>query len=155
MWCIEERNQGNPHAIWITFGFHQQIISLATCGPIDPWNRNVVSFACSAYFAPLTLKSLVPSQFHFSPRVVHLGFTKTYEHVKHSFFWDGMKSDICTFVAKCDTCQCNKGKTGKPRGTLQLLPLPPTIWTDICLDFIVGLPKSTNTSLIFFFMSHP
>jgi hypothetical protein len=86
---------------------------------------------------------MVLSEFHSSPIVVHSGFTKTYERVKHSFLGDGMKQDICTFVAKCHTFQCNKGKTGKPRGTLQLIPLPPTIWTYISLDFIVGLPEST------------
>jgi len=34
---------------------------------------------------------MVLSEFHSSPIVVHSGFTKNYEHVKHSFFWDGMK----------------------------------------------------------------
>jgi hypothetical protein len=52
-----------------------------------------------------------------------------------------MKQTICTFVAKCDNYQHNKGETIKPLGTLQLLPLPPTIWMDISMDFIVGLPK--------------
>jgi hypothetical protein len=76
------------------------------------------------------------------------GFTKTYERVKRSFFWDGMKHDVCTFVAECDVCQCNKGETVKALGTLQPLPIPPAIWRDISMDFIVGLPKSGNKSII-------
>jgi hypothetical protein len=91
---------------------------------------------------------MVLSKFHSSPVAGHSSSTKTYGQVKHSFFGDGMKLDIFTFVVKCDTCKCNGGKTGKPCGTLQLLPLPPTIWTDISMDFIVGLPKSGNTSVI-------
>jgi hypothetical protein len=59
-----------------------------------------------------------------------------------------MKQDIHTFVAECDTCQCNKGETVKSPSTRQLLPIPPTIWTDIPMDFIVGLPKSGNKSVI-------
>jgi hypothetical protein len=51
-------------------------------------------------------------------------------------------------VVECDTCQCNKGETVKPPGTLQPLSLPPTIWMDISMDFIVGLPKSGNKSVI-------
>jgi hypothetical protein len=64
------------------------------------------------------------------------------------FFWEGMKQDIGTFVAECDTCQCNKGETIKSSGTLQPLPIPPTIWSYISMDFIVGLPKSDNKSFI-------
>jgi hypothetical protein len=45
-----------------------------------------------------TLKSKVLSEFHASPTTGHSGFTKTYERVKRSFFWDGMKQDIHTFV---------------------------------------------------------
>jgi hypothetical protein len=33
-------------------------------------------------------------------------------------------------------------------GTLQPLPIPPAIWRDISMDFIVGLPKSRNKSVI-------
>jgi hypothetical protein len=60
------------------------------------------------------------------------------------FFWDGMKHDIHTFVAECDACQCNKGETFKAPGTLQSLPIPPSIRWDIYVDFIVGLPESGN-----------
>jgi hypothetical protein len=63
-------------------------------------------------------------------------------------FWDGMKQDICTFVVECDTCQCNKCETVKPPGTLQKLMIPPTIWMDISIYFIVGLSKSSNKSAI-------
>jgi hypothetical protein len=95
-----------------------------------------------------TLKSTVLSEFHASPTTGHSSFTKTYERVKHSFFWYGMKQDICTFVAECDTCQCNKGETVKTPDTLQTLLIPPTIWMDISMDFIVGLPKSSNKLVV-------
>jgi hypothetical protein len=51
-------------------------------------------------------------------------------------------------VAECDVCQRNKGETVKYPSTLQLLPIPPAIWRDISMDFIVGLPKSGNKSII-------
>jgi hypothetical protein len=94
------------------------------------------------------LKSTVLSELHATPTAGHSGFTKTYDRVKRSFFWDGMKKDVHTFVAECDVCQRNKGETIKSPGTLQPLPIPPTIWRDISMDFIVGLPKSGNKSVI-------
>jgi hypothetical protein len=58
-----------------------------------------------------------------------------------------MKQDIRTFLVGCDVFQCNKGETVKASGTLQLLLIPPAIWRDISMDFIVGLSKSGNKCL--------
>jgi hypothetical protein len=78
-----------------------------------------------------------------------------------------MKKDIFTFVAECDVFQCNKGETIKPPGTLQPLSIPPAIWREISMDFIVGLPKLGNKLFImvvvdrlskyahFFSLQHP
>jgi hypothetical protein len=59
-----------------------------------------------------------------------------------------MKQDIHNFVAECEVCRRNKGETVKSPGTLQPLPIPPAIWKDISMDFITGLPKSGNKSVI-------
>jgi hypothetical protein len=91
---------------------------------------------------------------HDTPKVGHLGFTKTYARVKSSFFWDGIKKDVCTFLEECDVYQCNKGETIKPLGTLQPLSIPPAIWRDISMDFIVGLAKSGNNFFIMVVVDH-
>jgi hypothetical protein len=70
------------------------------------------------------------------------------------FFWDGMKKEVLTFVSECDFCQRNKGKTIKHPVTLQPLSIPPAIWRDISMDFIVGLPKSRNNSIIMVVVDH-
>jgi len=59
-----------------------------------------------------------------------------------------MKHDICTFLAECDICQRDKGEIVKTPDTLQQIKLPPTIWTHIFMNLIVGLPKLGNTSFI-------
>jgi hypothetical protein len=64
------------------------------------------------------------------------------------FFWGCYEKDVRTFVVECDDCQCNKGGKTKSPGTLQPLSIPPTIWRDISMDFIVGVPKSRNNSFI-------
>ena len=68
---------------------------------------------------------------HSSPTIGHVGFQKTYARTCHSFFWTGMKKDILTFVAECDVCQCQKGEIVKLPGTLQPLPIPASILTDV------------------------
>ena len=87
---------------------------------------------------------MVLYELHATPIAGHSGFTKTYDRVKHSFFWDGMKQDIRNFFVECEVCQRNKGETVKSPSTLQSLLIPPTIWKDISMDFITGLPKSGN-----------
>jgi hypothetical protein len=59
-----------------------------------------------------------------------------------------MKQDICNFFVECEVCQCNKGETIKSLGRLQPLLIPPAIWKDISMEFITGLPKSGNKSVI-------
>jgi hypothetical protein len=65
-----------------------------------------------------------------------------------------MKQDIRNFLAQCEVCQCNKGETVKSPGIVQPLPIPPTIWKDISMDFITGLPKSGNKSVIMVVVDH-
>jgi hypothetical protein len=57
-------------------------------------------------------------------------------------------------VAECDTCQRNMGETIKSLGTLQPLMIPPTIWTNISMDFIVVSPKSGNKLVIMVLVDH-
>jgi hypothetical protein len=100
------------------------------------------------------LKFVVLSELHATPIAGHSRFTKTYDRVKRSFFWEGMKYDIRNFVVECDVCQRNKGETVKSPGTLQPLLIPPAILRDISMDFIVGLPKSGNKSVIMVVVDH-
>jgi hypothetical protein len=97
---------------------------------------------------------MVLSELHATPTVGHSRFTKTYDRIKRYFFWDGMKQDIHNFVIECDVCQCNKGETIKSPGTLKPLLIPPAIWKDISMDFITGLPKLGNKSIIMVVVDH-
>jgi hypothetical protein len=127
----------------------QQLQANSPVSPGYSWHNDELHYKGHLYLSKQSqLKSMVLSELHATPTTGHSGFTKTYDRVKRSFFWDGMKQDVHTFVAECDVCQCNKGETVKAPGTLQPLPIPPAIWRDISMDFIVGLPKSGNKSVI-------
>jgi hypothetical protein len=127
----------------------QQLQSNAPASPGYYWLHEELQYKGHLYLSKQSkLKSTVLSKLHATPTVGHSEFTKTYDRVKRSFFWDGMKQDICNFIAECDVCQCNKGETVKSPSTLQLLLIPPAIWKDIPMDCITNLPKSGNKSII-------
>jgi hypothetical protein len=127
----------------------QQLKNKAQAPPGYSWLQDELRYKGRLYLIKHSkLKSTVLSELHATPTAGHSGFTKTYDRVKRSFFWDGMKQDIRQFVAECEVCQRNKGETVKSPGTLQPLPIPPDIWKDISMDFITGLPKSGNKSVI-------
>ena len=65
-----------------------------------------------------------------------------------------MKHEICNFVEIFYVCQHNKGETVKAPGTLQPLLIPPFIWRDIPMDFIMGLPKLGNKLVIMVVFYH-
>jgi hypothetical protein len=48
------------------------------------------------------------------------------------------------FFAECDTCQRVKASHLKVASTLQPLPIPSWKWEDISIDFIVGLPNTSQ-----------
>jgi hypothetical protein len=81
------------------------------------------------------------SKLHASPIAGHYGFHKTYEWIKNSLLWEGMKKDIHTFVVECGLCQRHKGETMKTPSALQPLPIPLVVCANISMGFIVGLPK--------------
>ena len=55
-----------------------------------------------------------------------------------------MEREIAKYVAECDTCQRVKASHLKVAGTLQPLPIPSWKWDDISMDFIVGLPNTSQ-----------
>ena len=55
-----------------------------------------------------------------------------------------MKREIARYVSECDTCQRVKASHLKLASTLQPLPIPSWKWEDISMDFIVGLPTTSQ-----------
>jgi hypothetical protein len=126
--------------------------------PVSPgysWLNDELRYKGHLYLSKQSkLKSTVLFELHATPTTGHSGFTKTYDHVKRYFLGEDMKQDVHNFVVDYDVCQHNKGETVKSTGTLQPLLIPPAIWRDISMDFIVGLPKSGNKSVIMVVVDH-
>ncbi|GJT41734.1 retrotransposon-related protein [Tanacetum coccineum] len=73
----------------------------------------------------------------------------TLQNLKAMVYWKGMKKWVKNKVKACDVCQRNKPDLSAYPGYLQLLPIPPTIWSSISMDFIEGLPSSPCKTIIF------
>lgn len=71
----------------------------------------------------------------------HFGPDKSYEALRHSFFWPNMRRDLQnSYVPACPECQRNKSSTTRPIGPLHPLPVPDRRCSSIAMDFIGPLP---------------
>ena len=92
------------------------------------------------------LRNEILHEAHHSKYTIHPGVTKMYQDMKRMYWWQGMKRDVVSFVAKCLTCQQVKFEHQKPGGQLQPLDIPKWKWENITCDFVVGLPKTKRNN---------
>ena len=96
----------------------------------------------------LALRQELLEFFHSSVQEGHSGVQQTMARICAVVYWKGLKKHVRQFVRECNICQqCKYDTTAKP-GLLQPLPIPKTVWTDIAMDFIEGLPKSARRDVI-------
>ena len=55
-----------------------------------------------------------------------------------------MKRDMAEYVARYLTCQQVKAKHQRPGGLLQSLDISKWKWEEVTMDFVYGLPKSSE-----------
>jgi hypothetical protein len=89
------------------------------------------------------LRCKIMDEAHCSRYSKHLGTNKMYQDLKKSFWWMRMKREIVKYVSKCDTCQRVKADHLRPAEKLQPLSIPEWKWKNICMDFIVGFPRTS------------
>lgn len=68
--------------------------------------------------------------------------------MKSLFYWKGLKKDVKEWVRNCDICQRCKSENVASPGLLQPLNIPDEAWQGISIDFVEGLPKSSNKEVI-------
>lgn len=79
----------------------------------------------------------------------HSGTQATYKRINQSLYWKGLKKDVYQHVQACLVCQKHKGEIMATPGLLQPIPIPDKVWTELSMDFIVGLPNSHGKTAIF------
>jgi hypothetical protein len=82
--------------------------------------------------------------FHNDPLAGHFGRDRTLELLKRKYFWEKMSRDVEEYVQTCHICQTSKPRRHQPFSNLESLPIPSRPWSEITMDFIVGLPPMTT-----------
>jgi len=92
------------------------------------------------------LKHRLIAECHDSGTAGHRGVTKTHVAVKQRFYWPRMKRDVAQYVVSCPTCQQSKYSNQHPAGLLQPIPIPTRNWQQVTMDFVTGIPTTSNYS---------
>ncbi|KAK0579041.1 hypothetical protein LWI29_020082 [Acer saccharum] len=71
----------------------------------------------------------------------HVGRDRTLQLVKASYFWPTIRKEVERYVERCRVCQVSKGKATNA-GLYRPLPIPTQPWTDLSMDFVLGLPRT-------------
>ncbi|CAA7034515.1 unnamed protein product [Microthlaspi erraticum] len=73
----------------------------------------------------------------------HFGVAKTIQIMRDHFHWPHMIRDVERICARCTTCKLAKSKV-QPHGLYTPLPIPSQPWTDVSMDFVLGLPRTRH-----------
>ena len=88
--------------------------------------------------------SKVISRHHNDPLIRHFGIDKTRKLVSQKYYWLSLKRDVKSYVQGCDICLALKTIRPKSYGDLQSLLIPTYWWKDLSMDFVTGLPLSSD-----------
>lgn len=95
-------------------------------------------------YLPVIIRTEVISRHHDDPLAGHFGVEKTRELVAQKYYWPTLRADVESYVKGCNVCLASKAVCHKPYEDLQLLPIPTPQRKDLSMDFVTGLPVSTN-----------
>jgi hypothetical protein len=146
-WIIEAREESkNDENMWTLIQRLQQDSSASNT---FTWKNDSLQYKDHIYLCNNSqLKQKLLLELHTSLVQGHSIFLKTYHMIKKEFFWDGLRTDVQRFLEECLVFQQNKVETINTPSLLQPLSIPIQCWEEVSMDFIIGLPKSEEKSVI-------
>jgi len=88
-----------------------------------------------------SMRELLVLESHCGGLMGHFGVLKTYDILAEHFFWPHMRRDVEKLCGVCIACKQAKSKS-MPHGLYMPLPVPTLPWTDVSMDFVLGLPRT-------------
>ena len=95
-------------------------------------------------FVPEIIRTELISRNYDDPLAGYFGIDKTRELMGRKYYRPSLRNDVEAYVKGCNVCLLSKTVRNKPYGDLQALPIPTHRWKDLLMDFVTGLPISTN-----------
>ena len=95
-------------------------------------------------YVPEIIQTELISRHHDNLLAGHFGIKKTRKLVARKYYWPTLRHDVNDYVKRCDVCLASKAVRHKPYGNLQSLLVPTHYWKDLSIDFVTGLPISTD-----------
>ena len=121
-------------------------ISPAFCSCLSDWQHinGLLTYKNRIYVPPTdSLYHDILCCCHDHPTAGHPRFLKTCQLVSTDFWWPGLTSFVCNYVAGCATCQQNKANTHPTTLPLTLIPSSSLLpFRQISCDLITDLPLS-------------
>ena len=91
-----------------------------------------------------SIRELLVREAHAGGLSGHFGEKRTVELLKEHFYWKGMIKDVHRVLERC--AMCKKAKSKKEAwGEYMPLSIPTQPWTDISMDFVLGLPRTQRS----------
>ncbi|RDX85525.1 hypothetical protein CR513_33277, partial [Mucuna pruriens] len=88
-----------------------------------------------------SIKVLLVKEAHKGGLMGRFSVRKKYEALAKNFYWPKIKSNVHHVCEKCLTCKMAKSKTSS-KGLCTFLPILIAPWINICMDFVLGLPRT-------------
>ncbi len=95
-------------------------------------------------YVPEIVKTELISRHHNDPLASHFGIDKTRELIAQKYYWPTLHRNVEAYVTGCNVCLASKSVRHKPYSDLQSLLVPTHRYKDLSMDFVTGLPISTN-----------
>ena len=95
-------------------------------------------------YVPEIIRTELINRLHDNSLASHFEIEKIQELIARKYYWPTLRRDVEDYVRGCNVCLALKAVRHKPYGDLQSLPIPTHRWKDLSMDFVTGLPISTD-----------